>query len=266
MGVDAGGTWIRIVAVVDDRSRAVAVRRANHVPELGTYLPTVWRRHRWRGRVSSLVVATRGVWEPRERRALARRLRGLADRVRVIPDVEAAWHAVLGGSPGVLVLAGTGSIVLAGDARGRWARAGGVGPLLGDEGSAFWLGRQWLQATATDAVRRRYAVRSDAVSRIAALAPLVLGRARRGDPTAAAIVRAGQEALAAQTRRAVRALGLRAPVAVGTAGGVMRDPWFRTGLGRALARTGLDIRWKRPTGEPALAAARLAAGAPWPSP
>src|SRR3989304_4407417 len=57
------------------------------------------------------------------------------------PAPGAAPGPAPGRPPGPLVPAGTGSIVIGRDARGRWARAGGLGPLLGDEGSAFWLGR-----------------------------------------------------------------------------------------------------------------------------
>lgn len=57
----------------------------------------------------------------------------------------AAWGA-LGGGGGVVVVAGTGSIALAGDGPPYPARAGGYGYLLGDEGGGFWLGREALMA------------------------------------------------------------------------------------------------------------------------
>src|ERR671922_279575 len=63
-------------------------------------------------------------------------------------DLGGTWlrlAALRDGRPGALLLAGTGSIVLGRDARGRLVRAGGLGPLIGDEGSAFWLGREWLR-------------------------------------------------------------------------------------------------------------------------
>src|SRR2546425_11278224 len=66
-------------------------------------------------------------------------------RVEVIADAQAALLGAIGDGPGALVLAGTGSIVVAHDGRGRWTRAGGLGPLVGDEGSGFWLGREWLR-------------------------------------------------------------------------------------------------------------------------
>src|SRR5882672_11036208 len=193
VGVDAGGTWVRVRAQADSRPIAALTQSASAVPELATFLHSLWRRRGWtRPRVDALVVAARGVWLPRERRALRRRLTGLARRVSVIADVEAAWHATLGAECGVLVLSGTGSIALGRDARGRWARGGGLGPLLGDEGSAFWIGREWLRATThgEDFLPvRRLVTRPDAVSRIASLAPSVLARAEGGDPKARAIVR-----------------------------------------------------------------------------
>jgi N-acetylglucosamine kinase-like BadF-type ATPase len=221
-------------------------------------LRSLWRRRRWSGRVDALVVAARGVWLPRERRALTRALRGLARRVRVIADVEAAWHATHVDGAGILVLSGTGSIVLGRTARGRWARAGGLGPLLGDEGSGFGIGRAWLRARAGATAQRRFATRPGAVAAIAALAPRVVARARRGDPVAARVVREAQAALAEQAREVATVLALRGVVTVGGAGSVMGNRWFAAGVRRALGRRGLSVRWRTPARSPVDAAARLA--------
>lgn len=264
VGVDLGGTWVRVVSSRDARPlRAPAVP----VADLPRWLAALFRKRRWtRGRVRALVVASRAIWTAGERRALARRLRPLARRVRVLADAQAALIAALGGRPGVLVLAGTGSIVVGRDGRGRWARAGGFGPLLGDEGSAFWLGRAWLHATTTPGgfpTANRPALTS--VAAIAALAPSVLRRARRGDRRARAVTREGQAHLARQVRDVVRRLGLRAPVGMSWAGSVLDDVWFRRGLARAVARAGVRARWRPPAVEPVAAALalaeRLAAGA-----
>ena len=210
-------------------------------------------------RAGSLVVAARGVWTAGERAALRRHLHPLADRVAVISDAEAALLGALGGDPGVLVLAGTGSIVLGRDRRGRLARGGGLGPLLGDEGSAFWLGREWLRRRPdAAAAARALARRPDAVARIAAGAPAVLARARRGDRPARAIVGAGQAHLAEQAASVIRRLRLPPPVTVSWSGTVLADEWYRAGVGRALARR-VRCRWRPPQADAALAAARLAA-------
>lgn len=260
---DVGGTWLR-VGVSDGRRTWRVRRRGSGLPEIASSLHSALRTARGRGPLAALVVAARGVWTPRERTTTRRALRGLARRVAVISDAEAAWHAALGDGAGVLVLAGTGSIALGRDARGRWARAGGLGPLLGDEGSAFWLGREWLRR-ADVARARRLARRSDAVRRIAALAPRVLARARAGDRAAAAVVRTGQASLAALAADVARALALRAPVSLGWAGGVMEDRAYRAGVARALARRGIAARWTRRERDPLDAALGLAAriaGAP----
>ncbi|NHO33956.1 N-acetylglucosamine kinase [Acetobacter sp. LMG 1636] len=64
--------------------------------------------------------------------------------VRVRNDVEMACLGAFGGGPGVLLLSGTGSMAWARGADGRNIRVGGWGPLFGDEGSAFWIGREAL--------------------------------------------------------------------------------------------------------------------------
>jgi len=263
VGVDVGGTWIRVSASGGRRPETTTVTRADRdLRRLAPLLRTMWRRRGWRpGRVAALVVASRAIWTAPECRALARRLTGLAQRVRVVADAQAALLGALGDRPGVLVLAGTGSIVIGYDGGRRWARAGGLGPLLGDEGSAFWLGREWLRIRAAQGGLRTVlgaAHAPDAVARVAAWAPQVLRRARHGDGAARAIARAGQAALAAQAGAVARQLGLRRPVAMSWAGSVLDDAWFRAGLARAVGRAGLPARWLPPAVPPVTAARRLA--------
>jgi N-acetylglucosamine kinase-like BadF-type ATPase len=255
VGIDLGGTWIRAVILRDGRATR-RVRRVTRLPELARFLPRLFPA---RQRIDSLVVAARGVWTAGERAAVRRRLRRLADRVEVISDAEGALLGALGPQPGVLLLAGTGSIVLGRDRHGRVARAGGLGPLIGDEGSAFWLGREWLRLSPeATRVARTLGRRPDAVARIAALSPVVLRRARHGHRRARAIVSAGQEQLATLAAGLIRRLGLRTPVLVSWSGGLLADDWYRAGVRRALARR-VRCRWQSPRTDAALAAARLAA-------
>lgn len=254
---DVGGTWTR-AALTNGLRTWRARQRATASPELATLLQTLAQRAGARLPLAALVVAARGVWTRRERRIARARLVRLARHVTVISDAEAAWHAALGGGSGVLILAGTGSIALGRDAQGRWARAGGLGPLLGDDGSAFWLAREWLRRRGDDAHARRLARRADAVARIAALAPYVLARARRGDRVAAAVTRAGQAALAGHVAEVVGTLRLRGVVAVGWSGALMNDARYRAGVARALASSGVRARWRGRAVEPVDAALRLA--------
>ncbi len=262
VGIDRGGTWLRVRAVDGLRPLVREQFRVSTAPDLEKFLSRLWRRRGWsRSRVAALVVATRGVWTAPERAALARRLRRLAGRVAVLPDAQAALLGALDDRPGVLLIAGTGSIVIGRDAGGHWARAGGLGPLLGDEGSAFWIAREWLRATHRDGELRlrAIAVRHDAVARIAARAPAVLRRARRGDRRARAIVVEAQRHLAGLALAVARRLHLGAGVDASWSGGVMNDPGFRAGVARALRRAGLRVRWRAPAGSTVEATARLAA-------
>jgi N-acetylglucosamine kinase-like BadF-type ATPase len=262
VGADLGGTRLRIVAIEEGRVVARLSTTAPPASELGKFLQEIWRTRRWSRRdVGAFVLASRGVWTVHERRALAARLAPLAGRVEVLADAQAALLGALGTDPGLLVLAGTGSIVIGRDRRGRWARAGGLGPLLGDEGSAFWIGRAWLRATTggEDFLPvRRIVTGPNAVARIAALARSVLARSSRGERTARGIVREAQGHLARLALDVARQLRLGRPVVVSWAGGVLDDPVFRKGLRRAVARSGLSARWVLPAGSPVSAAVALA--------
>jgi glucosamine kinase len=61
--------------------------------------------------------------------------------IDVVGDMQIALTAAFGAGPGVIVIAGTGSIAYGRDAQGRTARAGGWGFAISDEGSAYWIGR-----------------------------------------------------------------------------------------------------------------------------
>jgi len=69
-----------------------------------------------------------------------------SDRTLVTDDAQIALAGATAGEPGVVVIAGTGSIAFGRKAVGRTARAGGWGYLFGDEGGAFWIARQALRA------------------------------------------------------------------------------------------------------------------------
>lgn len=66
-----------------------------------------------------------------------------ATRFVLMHDAPVAHAGALGGRPGIVVIAGTGSVVYASDGERGWT-LGGWGYLFGDEGSAFWLAREVL--------------------------------------------------------------------------------------------------------------------------
>ncbi len=69
-----------------------------------------------------------------------------SDRTLVTHDALIALSGATAGEPGVITIAGTGSIAFGRNASGKTARAGGWGYVFGDEGGAFHIVRQALRA------------------------------------------------------------------------------------------------------------------------
>jgi len=66
-------------------------------------------------------------------------------QVKVVGDMIVALEAAFEGGPGVIAIAGTGSITFGRNAQGKTWRAGGWGYASSDEGSAHWIGRTALR-------------------------------------------------------------------------------------------------------------------------
>jgi N-acetylglucosamine kinase-like BadF-type ATPase len=61
-------------------------------------------------------------------------------------DAFVSYIGAIGLQPGVLLIAGTGSIAIGRRENGSVIRAGGWGPHFGDEGSGFWIGREAVRS------------------------------------------------------------------------------------------------------------------------
>jgi N-acetylglucosamine kinase len=198
----------------------------------------------------------------------------------VLNDVEVACDGAFAGDDGVLVLAGTGSMAWA-KVSGESARFGGWGNLFGDEGSAYWIGREAL-SLATQALDGRLDAPgfSEAVvaacgvdpfaliewaygqdnqrAGFAALAETVSRLAGLGDATAVALLRTAAKALADHGVAARKKLG-RPDLAWSYAGGVFASRTIRDDIAR---RLGSPVEPKLPpVGGSLLRAAQLAG---WP--
>ncbi|MBQ8081752.1 MAG: hypothetical protein IJ240_07620 [Clostridia bacterium] len=68
-----------------------------------------------------------------------------ACRMYLCNDAETLLVGALEDTEGYCLICGTGSIALARSQDGNTARAGGLGYMLGDEGSALWIGWQGVQ-------------------------------------------------------------------------------------------------------------------------
>jgi N-acetylglucosamine kinase-like BadF-type ATPase len=70
----------------------------------------------------------------------------VSEHLIVTHDAMTALAGATSGNPGIVAIAGTGSIAFAQNARGETARSGGWGYVFGDEGGAFDIVRQALRA------------------------------------------------------------------------------------------------------------------------
>ncbi len=82
----------------------------------------------------------------RDMTTAAHRLAG--PQAHLLNDVALAHYGAFAGGAGILILSGTGSMAIAGGADLPLKRVGGWGDELGDEGSAFWIGRRALHVAA----------------------------------------------------------------------------------------------------------------------
>ncbi|WP_119066409.1 N-acetylglucosamine kinase [Aggregatilinea lenta] len=163
-------------------------------------------------------------------------------------DYEIALTGARGERCGVLVLAGTGSLAYGVNASGASALVGGWGFLLDDKGSGYWIGLQGLKAVVQAADGRApetalshtllgalelraplelipwlYRTEKVRTRDIAQLAPLVLAQAKQGDEAAIAIVKRAASELMLATQTVIRRLDLTTPE-FAFAGGLLSTP------------------------------------------
>lgn len=160
LGVDGGGTKTRAV-VVDARGNVLGEGMAGPSNPLrvgvgqavGAIREAVDRacasaRVR-RGQIVAAEFGLAGARRADLRERMREELKSLSvGALEVVTDADIALYGATDGEPGLVIIAGTGSICCGVNARGRRACAGGWGPIAGDEGSGSWIARRGLQAAA----------------------------------------------------------------------------------------------------------------------
>jgi N-acetylglucosamine kinase-like BadF-type ATPase len=173
-------------------------------------------------------------------------------RLVVTDDAVIALAGALAGEPGIVVIAGTGSIAFGRNAQDRFARAGGWGYVFGDEGGAFDIVRQALRAAlryeegwgpatllkdvllersgyaSANALLHAFYTADWPRSRVAGMAPLIGSLAQAGDALAIEILEHAAQQLASLAL-AVRSRLWNAEdtVRFSFIGGVFRGPLLR---------------------------------------
>jgi N-acetylglucosamine kinase-like BadF-type ATPase len=255
VGVDAGGSST-VAALSRDGSYESSVRggpanpSSRGIPAAVETIAGTVRQLVEDTDPEALYVAAAGAGRQSVREAFAAALQvafPTTARIAVEDDARAALRAAIPEGPGVVLVAGTGSVAY-GENGELGVRAGGAGYLLGDEGSGFAIGLAALKllARAYDgrapgdettlfAARVFDAEDRDAllaaiygqpldVARVAGLAPTILAFAGKGNRASIKIVQTAAQELGDLVRGVVTRCGLAdASPNVAFAGGLLRE-------------------------------------------
>lgn len=223
-----------------------------------------------------------GVASPVDRKVIGR----ICDDIG-LPENRTLTHdaqiALVGGAEelsGVIIIAGTGSIVYGTDTAGREAEAGGWGHLLGDEGSGYDIARRALQAVSRAADGRGVPTQLSALmlnalefshprnlipwmhsvgkDKVAQLAGEVFYAANENDSVAQGILDEAADELALAARVVIDKLGFHQPFNLVLSGGIFsHQPTFAASLRSRLQGHAPDARVCLPKHEPAYGAVLL---------
>ena len=129
-GTSAGSNIVRVGESQARKSLGIAIRAACAEAKI---IPT---------QIKKTCVGIAGGARPEIANVVRRLLLELVGgEIEIVGDQVIAMEAAFGGGPGVIVIAGTGSIAYGRNANGKLARAGGWGFAISDEGSGHWIGR-----------------------------------------------------------------------------------------------------------------------------
>ncbi|HKX27787.1 MAG TPA: BadF/BadG/BcrA/BcrD ATPase family protein [Blastocatellia bacterium] len=234
LGVDGGGTHCR-AAIMDDSGIVLGEGRAEAANFLRVGLESAIRQIKNSvdeacrkaqiepSQITAACIGLAGVSHPDHHRRMLAALKEVLPipEITLETDARVALAAATGNQPGVVIIAGTGSIACGINARGRFARAGGWGPAIGDEGSGAYIGRRALEAVVMaydyrgkptgmmDPVLRHFGVTSppelppviydsptEVMDKIAQLSKVVVQAAQEGDQVACEILQDAAEELA----------------------------------------------------------------------
>ncbi len=171
------------------------------------------------------------------------------EKKHIANDVIISLYSITGGRPGIVVVAGTGSITYGTNEKGEDYRVGGWGWPIGDEGSGTDIARRGLQAAAkaydgrgdetklTELAKREFELENfdelipkldvlDFPSGISSFAESVINAGAEGDGKALEIVNEAGEELAESVLAVKRKLSMEEPVRVGCVGGLTSSELF----------------------------------------
>jgi N-acetylglucosamine kinase-like BadF-type ATPase len=244
MGIDGGGSNLRVVIVDEQMQIRVTVQRGTANPRIiGQEQSALLIQDAMRETLTQVTESVRGVGIGIAGASAVYARDWLVNVIHaVLPDVhvaagsdyEIALVGANGTREGVLLLAGTGSVAFGVNAAGQSLQVGGWGYLLGDEGSGYWIGMQALQVVtkiidgqlpvasslkqlimdelkftqSSDILAWVYGQKPTPVASVAQLSGIVLEAATSGDEQAQAIIMEAADQLVHLARTTMRRLDM----------------------------------------------------------
>lgn len=223
----------------------------------------------WKCEVLALsLTALRGVVSDIEELGLICQADAGAQEVVVMDDGLAAHAGAFGNQDGVVLCVGTGVSVVA-RYQDRAAHRDGDGPVVGDDGGGYWLGREAMRAalrakedrgpatTLLHSIENKFgdlrkAVRSESDETIVRwcvdVVPILMDAADSGDLVAQQIVETGASLLAASAIAAWRELNSEEVPSLSGVGGVMQSPYYRDAILRNFLTAFPQAKWHPASG------------------
>lgn len=157
LAIDAGGTKAEYLLADDTRviarasSETIKRMRLSAEEATANLVPALTELERLAGfsltQVTRTCIGTSGYTVPLVTDWLHAELGNrVGGELLILGDIEIALDAAFPSTPGVLVLAGTGSNIAGRNDRGELFFAGGYGPVLSDQGSGHRIGHEALRA------------------------------------------------------------------------------------------------------------------------
>lgn len=224
--------------------------------------------------ISGICIGLAGAGRIKEQQTLqsALLLRDSRFRYHVTSDAIIGHVGAFHNENGILVITGTGSIVL-GRVNLNWERAGGYGFLTGDEGSGYHIAVQGLKAISNmfdgdrktklmDYIVQNFGIndRDEFIHFIYSdefepqiIAPFVLQSAKSGDEICQNIIQKDCEGLARQVLLVTNKLKMGSPSII-LAGGLQRNKYFQNKIRESIYKKIPDVRWHTSALEPAVGA------------
>jgi glucosamine kinase len=236
-GIDGGQT--ASMAVIGDETRILARGAAGPADEIGATPDSTRLRDALEGALANALAAANLPADTQfdaivagvsgyDGRVYGQLPRMPAQRFVLLHDAPIAHAGAFRGAPGVVVIAGTGSVAYTLARDGRTRTSGGWGYLFGDEGSAFWIARTFIaRATENPALVRPLLEYFDVANLRALVRAFYVGEISRERLASFAAIALTNEELVADAARELAKLAasavLERPCEIAFVGGLFRN-------------------------------------------